>query len=335
MKTSWLICGLILALLAIATQAEDYQSKAGPWTLVFSSSKNFTIEVSSDEKTDYNLWLVILTEANGKGSASFSLFSYNEPKSVDIYLNALFDAYIKINNVTTPTKGPIFIAGEQGVQAEGFSVKSSSHWHGAAWPYAPYRDPNSGTNNTYDIVILESNLPDSEFQEMTQSLSLSKGYWFNPRPWIIEFNCSQKLIPKTEFLSGGYLLNLYDQEDHLVAWISMYSFGTLAQANNQFLDKMLDTEIANYQVTSPTKKSITVDRTQGRIAEGYSSFYGRKWRGIVYPVGSKYDPFTSTNSTKYFIGFDSLQDTDQFEEIADSIHAINQVDNTEASESTR
>jgi hypothetical protein len=235
-------------------------------------------------------------------------------------MNALFDAYIKIENITSPTKGPIFIAGAEGVQAEGFSAKSGENWYGAAWPFKPYSDPDSKANFTYDIIILQSNLPSPESREIVESLRLSKGYRFDLKPWVIEFSCSQKLVPEKEIVSGNYLLNLYDQDDHLIAWIATYSFRTLIQATNQFLDKMLDTEIGNYQVTSPIKRSIVVDGTQSRMAEGYSANYGRKWRGIAYPIGAKYDAFTGTNSSKNFATFDSLQDTDQFQEILDSLH---------------
>ena len=137
----------------------------------------------------------------------------------------------------------------------------------------------SKANLTYDLIVLKSNLPSPEFQEIAESLRLSKGYWFDLKPWTVELSSSQRLIAEKKLISGSYLLNLYDQEDHLVAWIATYSFRTLEQASNQNLDKMLDNEITIYQVTSPIKKSITIDGTQGRIAEGYSANYGRKWRG--------------------------------------------------------
>jgi hypothetical protein len=313
-----MICCLTLTILITGVQAEHYRSTAGPWSLDFSSTKKFSTEIVSDERTDYNLWLVILKEANGNGSVSFSLFSYSEPKSVDIYLEALLDAYIKLNNMTSVNKGSILIGGKNGIQADGF--KYGENWNIAAWSYAPYRDPNSGTNLTDNIIILQSNLLPGEFRQLAESLNLSKGYWFNPKPWLIEFNCSQELKAEIELEDIGYVLYLYDREGHRVAWISTYKFNRITEVNNQYLDGMLDILASNYQVTSPTKKSIIVDGTQGRMAEGYSSFYGRKWRGFFYPLGAKYDSFTGKNSTKYFIEFDSLQDLDQFNEIANSIH---------------
>jgi hypothetical protein len=313
-----LICSIMLVFLISIPQAIDYSPKAGPWSLDFSSSKNFSVWIFSNVESDYSSWQVVLLEAAGTGSTSFNLLSYNEPKPVDILLDTFLSVYLK--NVTSPTKGPIFIAGSEGIQGEGRSNESKETLHVAVWPYRPYSDPDSKANLAYDLIVMKSNLPSPEFREIAESLHLSKSYWFDLKPWTVEFSCSQRLIAEKELLSGNYLLNLYDQDDHLVAWIATYSFRTLEQASNQNLDKMLDNEIALYQVTSPIKKSITIDGTQGRMAEGYSANYGRKWRGTAYPIGAKYDAFTGTNSTKNFATFDSLQDTDQFQEILNSIH---------------
>ena len=137
-----LVCCAMLAFLMTTTQAIDYHPKAGPWTLDFSSSKNLSVKIVNNEKPDSSLWLVLLLDAaGGNGSTSLNLFSYNKSMSVDIYENAFLNAFLE--DVTSPTKGPIFISGEEGIQGEGVSAESKDTLHVAVWPYRPYSDPES------------------------------------------------------------------------------------------------------------------------------------------------------------------------------------------------
>jgi hypothetical protein len=69
-----------------------------------------------------------------------------------------------------------------------------------------------------------------------------------------------------------------------------------------------------------------MDGTYGRMAEGYSSAYSRKWQCMIYPVGAKYDAFIGANSTKYFVIFNSMREPDQFKEVMESAHVINIAD---------
>lgn len=148
-------------------------------------------------------------------------------------------------------------------------------------------------------------------------------------PWIVEFDSSQSLTSRNEFeepTESGYsywMMYLIDEMGHEVAWFSFRSYSYPQKATSDFLDEWLDRAISVFQVTSPTKKSITIDGSQGRLGEGYSSWYSRTWRGIVYPYESYFDSFTNTNMTKHYVSFNSLLDPDDFQEIVDSLHVTN------------
>jgi hypothetical protein len=147
-------------------------------------------------------------------------------------------------------------------------------------------------------------------------------YQLEAGPWVVNFNSSQKLIDKNENVGSAELIELLDENDNRVGWISLYTYDTQMQAN-RFLDKLLNISIGILQIDNATRKSVVIDRTEGRMSEGYSPEYNRICREIAYPFRAKYNNFTGTNTTKYFVTFDSLQDTDSFEEIAESFHVIN------------
>ncbi|MDM7934576.1 MAG: hypothetical protein QUS08_04205 [Methanothrix sp.] len=148
-------------------------------------------------------------------------------------------------------------------------------------------------------------------------------------PWIVEFNASAGYNTRNHYEppnQEGYSwwqMFLIDPVGHEVAWFSFRSYANPQKASEDFLDEMLDWATNLFKVTSPTKTSVTVDQTDGRMAEGYASEFNRKWRGVIYPYRSTYDSFTGTNTTKHFIGFNSLQDQPEFEAIVQSMHVTN------------
>jgi hypothetical protein len=119
------------------------------------------------------------------------------------------------------------------------------------------------------------------------------------------------------------MMTLIDKAGHEVAWFSFRSYSNPQKASEDFLDNMLDRAVGLFKVTSPTKTSLTVDGSEGRMGEGYSSEFSRKWRGAVWPYQSTFDSFTNTNTTKHYIGFDSLQEQPEFEAIVNSLHVTN------------
>jgi hypothetical protein len=148
-------------------------------------------------------------------------------------------------------------------------------------------------------------------------------------PWTVEFNSSQSYNTRYEFQEpeqSGYsywLLYLIDSAGHEVGWISFRSYSYPQKASKDFLDEMLNQRIKYFQVTSPTKTPATVDGTEARMGEGYSSVYSRKWRGVAWAYKPSFDSFTNTNTSKHFINFDSLQDPAEFDQIVSSIHVTN------------
>jgi hypothetical protein len=307
---------MAMIFLVSASQAVQYQQKVGPWSLDFESSNNFSSSIA--EGTGHRI--MAFEDKLNNSSVVFTLFSFDKPRD-DTYMRILFGLYAKANQLESQTNNSIVIEGTEGIQAYGYSKKNNAIWHGATWPYKPYTNSTTKANSTDDLIILESiNLNQAQFQEIADSLHLSKGYYFVMGPWKVQFNSSQKLFPK---IKGDDMINLLDADDHLVAWFGLLSYDTPTKTDKVFLDKVLDTQIQALSVTSPVKKSIIMDDTEGRMAEGYSSAYSRKWHGIIYPVGAKYDAFIGDNSTKYFVIFSSLQDTDQFQEVMDSAHVTN------------
>ena len=148
-------------------------------------------------------------------------------------------------------------------------------------------------------------------------------------PWIVEFNATPGLNLRNqdqEPTQEGYswwMMTLIDKAGHEVAWFSFRSYSSTQKASEDFLDNMLDRAVGLFKVTSPTKTSITVEGAEGRMGEGYSSEFSRKWRGVVLPYRSQFDSFTNTNVTLHFIGFDSLQEQPEFEGIIGSLHVTN------------
>ncbi len=148
-------------------------------------------------------------------------------------------------------------------------------------------------------------------------------------PWIIEFNATPGMNARNQYeepTEEGYswwMMTLIDQAGHEVAWFTFRSYSNPQKASEDFLDQMLDRAIGLFKVTSPTKMSIAVDGTEGRMGEGYSSEFSRKWHGVVWPYRSQFDSFTNTNTTKHYITFDSLQEQGDFEGILNSLHVTN------------
>jgi hypothetical protein len=148
-------------------------------------------------------------------------------------------------------------------------------------------------------------------------------------PWTAEFNATPEMNTRNHYeepTQEGYswwMMTLMDKAGHEVAWLSFRSYSNPQKSSDDFLDQWLDKTIGIYKVTSPTKTSVTIDGTNGRMAEGYSSEFSRKWRGIVWPYRSYFDTFTNTNMTKHFIALDSLQDQAEFQYLVDSLHVTN------------
>lgn len=148
-------------------------------------------------------------------------------------------------------------------------------------------------------------------------------------PWIVEFNGTPGMNTRNQYqepTQEGYswwMMTLIDKAGHEVAWFSFRSYSNPQKASEDFLDNMLDRAVGLFKVTSPVKSSVTVDGTDGRQGEGYSSEFSRNWRGAVWPYRSEFDSFTNTNTTKHFIGFDSLQDPADFEAVTTSLHVTN------------
>ncbi len=306
-----------LVFLFSAAQAMQYQQKVGPWNVEFKSSSNF----SNSTAQGSGHWVIAFEDKSKNNSVFFTLFSFEKPKAFDTYMKILFGLYANSNQLESQTNESIVIDGTPGIQAYGYSKKYNAIWHGAAWPYMPYVNSTTNANSTDDLIILESiNLNQAQFQEIAESLHLLKGYFFVVGPWKVEFSLSQKAFPK---IVGNQAIKLFDASDHLIAMIQLLSYGSPAKTDKVFLDHVLDTQVQAFSVTSPVKKSFVIDKTNGRMAEGYSSSESRKWQCAIYPVGAKYDAFIGANSTKHFVIFNSFQEPGQFQEILRSMHVIN------------
>lgn len=161
------------------------------------------------------------------------------------------------------------------------------------------------------------------------STSAAVTYKKTAGPWILEFNASPDYNTRNHYEppnQEGYSwwqTFLIDSQKHEVAWFSFRSYSNPQKATEDFLDNMLDWATGLFKVTSPTKTSVTVDGLEGRMAEGYSSQFNRKWRGIIYPYHPYFDNFTSSNMTQHYIGFNCLQDPPEFQAIIDSMHVTN------------
>jgi hypothetical protein len=148
-------------------------------------------------------------------------------------------------------------------------------------------------------------------------------------PWIIEFNSSQSYETRYEYKEpeqSGYsvwTLYLIDEEGHEIAWFNFRSYSYPKKATKDFLDEMIDQAINAFKVTSPTKTNTVINSTAGRMGKGYSSWFSKMWHGVYWPYKPIFDPFTNTNTTRHYIDFGSLQETAEFEAIANSTHVTN------------
>jgi hypothetical protein len=148
-------------------------------------------------------------------------------------------------------------------------------------------------------------------------------------PWAVEFNATPGMNtrnhyePPTQEGYSWWMMTLIDKAGHEVAWLGFRSYSNPQKSSEDFLDQWLDNTIGIYKVTSPVKTSLTIDGTDGRMGEGYSSVFSRKWRGAVWPNHPYFDNFTNTNMSKHFIAFDSVQDQGEFQTIVDSLHVTN------------
>jgi hypothetical protein len=145
-------------------------------------------------------------------------------------------------------------------------------------------------------------------------------------PWEVKFNCSQSLTfqkePGKPDQSGSSIDTLYlvDKAGHQLGWFALFSYSTLMKASEENFDNILDSYTKSFKVTSPVKTSIDVDGTSGRMAEGYSSDFSRKWRGVAWAYDPFFDSFTNSNMTKNYVAFNSLLEDVNFQEIVGSVH---------------
>jgi hypothetical protein len=148
-------------------------------------------------------------------------------------------------------------------------------------------------------------------------------------PWIVEFNSSQSYETRTEYKEpeqSGYsvwTLYLIDEVGHEIAWFNFRSYSYPQKATKDFLDAIVDKAITTFKVTSPIKTSTVIDSTEGRMGKGYSSWFSTQYYIISWPYKPAFDPFTSTNTTRHYLDFNSRQDSAEFNAIASSLHVTN------------
>ena len=144
-------------------------------------------------------------------------------------------------------------------------------------------------------------------------------------PWTVQFNCTQNLSfqpehnPPQQDGSSIDALYLVDGAGHQVGWFAFFSYATLMKAGEENFDNILNAYINSFKVTSPSKSSIEVDGTGGRMAEGYSSDLSRKWRGTAWAYHPSFDSFTNTEMTKSYVALNCLLEQEDFEEIMGSV----------------
>jgi hypothetical protein len=115
------------------------------------------------------------------------------------------------------------------------------------------------------------------------AIASAHSYKLEAGPWVVEFNSSQKLIDTNQNVGGSAeIIKLIDQDDNLVAWINLYSFSTQLYVNS-YIDTLLNISIKSPQISNTTERSLIIDGSAGKAAEGFSSKYNRIWRGIAYP----------------------------------------------------
>ncbi|MDM7935527.1 MAG: hypothetical protein QUS08_09095 [Methanothrix sp.] len=299
--------------------------RADPWILVFSTPLNLSADIQrSNAAGGTNLTTIRLSDPSGGTPATFTIFSFPEPYiATDRLLYAMLDAYINGSSVENPTKRAITVDGDRGVLAEGHSSKYGRSWSGASWAFRPYYDRSMKENMTKDVMILEGTM---DADQLLSGLHVTRHYDIPAGPWVVEFNSSQRLEATAEISGKGWIITLIDGVGHEVAWFFLSSFSNLLSATDDSLDKMLDSFIESYRLTSPIKSSMIVDGTEGRYAEGYSSVEQRQWRMVLYPYRPFFDSFTGTNMSRERIGFSSIQDASGFQEIAESLRVVNLAD---------
>jgi hypothetical protein len=144
-------------------------------------------------------------------------------------------------------------------------------------------------------------------------------------PWTVQFNCTQNLSfqpehnPPQQDGSSIDALYLVDEAGHQLGWFAFFSYATLMKAGEENFDNILNAYINSFKVTSPSKSSIEVDGTEGRMAEGYSSDLSRKWRGAAWAYHPSFDSFTNTEMTKSYVALNCLLEQEDFEEIIGSV----------------
>lgn len=145
-------------------------------------------------------------------------------------------------------------------------------------------------------------------------------------PWTVEFNSSQNLSfqkehnPPGEDGSSVDALYLLDEVGHQLGWFAFFSYSMLMKAEEENFDNILNVYIESFKVTSPVKTSLDVDGIPGRMAEGYSSDFSRKWHGAAWAYKPFFDSFTNTEMTKHYVAFNSLQEVENFQEIISSVN---------------
>ncbi len=157
------------------------------------------------------------------------------------------------------------------------------------------------------------------------STASAASYQESVGPWTVQFNCTQNLSflsqqnPPQQDGSSTDLLYLADEAGHQVGWFGFLNYAILMKASEENFDNILDAFITSLKVTSPSKSSIEVDGTEGRMAEGYSSDLSRKWRGAAWAYRPSFDSFTNTNMTKSYVSINCLLEQEDFEEIIGSV----------------
>lgn len=161
------------------------------------------------------------------------------------------------------------------------------------------------------------------------SSSVAVQYKKTAGPWTVEFNGSagyntrNHYEPPTQEGFSWWLMYLIDPQKHEVGWFVFRSYSNPQKATEDSMDKMLDWAMDIFKVTSPDKTTMTVDGTEGRKAEAYSSVFNRKWRGVIYPYRPTFDNFTNSNMTFHFVGYNGLQDLPEFDSIVSSMKVTN------------
>ncbi len=149
-------------------------------------------------------------------------------------------------------------------------------------------------------------------------------------PWTVVFNSSQNFSVQKQQLNeesdSAWMVALHDSEGHEVGGFTLWDYQSLIPTDSAILDGFLDAFLTGaWQISSSTKSTISIDGTDGRQGEGYSSTYKRTARIAVYPYKSHYDSFYSQNVTRNLVGYASLQDLADYNEITNSLNVTRQM----------